>query len=452
MRRAELHIACVSHRGRRPRQEDSGLAEAIAEGAVIAVADGMGGHLGGDVASRLAVEALQHACAGPRQHPRELLAGAADEANRAILAHAAKTAPGETVGSTLVAAVVLDGQAVIGHAGDSRAWLVTADEVVQLTRDHSAVQDALDRGTMTPEEASRSVYRNAILRNLGDPAFPGLEFTPEQGWLELSPGSVLLLTSDGAHGVLTPAEFLHHLVGTPTLERGLDHLLRLAYHRGSDDNITLVGCEVGRLRRSQTPAQPPPPMPRPSSGTARRRHPAIPAAVGVLLVALVALAGLLTMSVRSSRRSPFRPVLRPAAAMTPHPSVEAPAASFATPLPVGSTTPSAKRASSKKVAPMAPAETPGPHRAAPSATGTPRAGESVAGRTPTAAPAVTSVPTQASPVSTPVAAPARTVVPPATASVPSPPATTAAPQLLTPTPVPDPSPSPTSTRPKGGTP
>jgi protein phosphatase len=329
-----LKAAAASHTGRRPRQEDSFLALARGGSGVVAVADGMGGHAAGEVASRIAIERLAaSAQAAVDRDPRDLLREAAETANSAILAHADAQPDAVGLGTTLVAALVCGHQAVIGHAGDSRAFLVTGDGLTQLTRDHSAVQDAVDRGTLTASEVAAAPFRHAIVRSLGDEAFPGLEYTPAEGSLEVPDGAILLLTSDGAHGVLTPAEILDHLAGTPTLKRGLDQLLRLAYARGSDDNITLAGCEVGLFPRSRIRTAPPPPLPAPRVSPRKRPF----RILGPALISLLALLAALLVAVgfeiardRTTRpnllqhRSQPATQVQPQATVTPAPPMPSP--------------------------------------------------------------------------------------------------------------------------------
>jgi PPM family protein phosphatase len=259
----ELHVASATFQGRRSYQQDDLLVRELDGGALVAVADGMGGHAAGEVASLLTREALRVTLTDPRllSEPAVTLGIAAETANRAILAHAEARPETAGLGSTLVACVISGSEVLVGHAGDSRAYLVTPDEVVQLTKDHSAVQDALDHGTLTEDQVASFPYRNAILRHLGDLNFPGLDYA---GPRAVPAGSVILASSDGAHSHLYPADLLEHIAGTADLAIALDHLLRLAYHRASDDNITLAACEVGAFPRSKVPAQTPPPLPLPS--------------------------------------------------------------------------------------------------------------------------------------------------------------------------------------------
>ncbi len=305
----KLRLASASSPGRRDLQEDVYYYRRIAGGALLAVADGMGGHAAGEVAGRIAIESLARCARDPElaKNPARLLDQAAREANHAVLDYARLHPESDGLGATLVAAIVNEQGAVVGHAGDSRAWLISPGSVTQQTHDHSAVQEAMDEGRIDAAEAARSPFRHAILRNIGDPDFPGLELS--SGVLEIPPGSVLLLTSDGAHEQLAPADYLQQLAGTPTLERALDNLMRLAFQRGSDDNITLVGCEVGRYPRADLPVQAPPPIGQPRSAPLSR--PTRPPRLGIVLLALtflitIALAVQLVRTVRSQRQVPMQ--------------------------------------------------------------------------------------------------------------------------------------------------
>jgi len=284
-----VRTAAASNAGRRGHQEDACVTTRVGDGELLVVADGMGGHAAGEVASALVVEAYLELAGGKSATglSGDGLERAARTANRRILDHAAGHEEARGLGSTVVAVGIGGHGCVVGHAGDSRACLVTADEVIPLTRDHSAVQDALDAGTLTEGEAATSPYRHAILRNLGDADFPGLEISE----FEAPEGSVILLTSDGAHGFLTDAEMLEHLSGTASLEEGLEHLLRVAYHRGSDDNITLVGAEIGRFPRSRVQAQPPPDLPKLTPRAAKARSSSLLVAAALFCVGALGVLG-----------------------------------------------------------------------------------------------------------------------------------------------------------------
>ncbi len=292
----KVRLAWATDPGRRSHQEDNYLVRELPSGALIAVADGMGGHAAGEVASEIAVKALAEVDAAVLSGDRagEALADAAAAASEKIERYGHEVPGAAGLGTTLVAALITNQQLVIGHAGDSRAWLVTAEGVEQLTKDHSAVQVAVDRGALTREEAATSPYRNIIFRNLGDGSEERLEMFPKEGRLQPQDGTVVLLTSDGAHDYLSEAEMLEHLTGSDSLEAGLEQLLRCAYHNGSQDNITLVACEIGELPRQGDTAAPPPISrdSRPRRG-ARSARPSTAVRVALILLALALLAVLL---------------------------------------------------------------------------------------------------------------------------------------------------------------
>jgi protein phosphatase len=298
MSHRKVRLAWATDVGRRSHQEDNYLVRELPTGALIAVADGMGGHAAGEVASEIAVKALTKVDASvlSGDDAPEALADAASDASREIEAYGREVPSAAGLGTTLVAALITDHQLVVGHAGDSRAWLVTANGVEQLTKDHSAVQVAVDRGALTEEEAATSPYRNIICRNLGDGSQERLEMCPKEGRLEPADGTVVLLTSDGAHDYLSEEEMLQHLMGSGSLEEGLEQLLRCAYHNGSQDNITLVACEIGELPRHGAAVSPPPieDQPEPSARPQVQRAGASTAVrVALVLLALVVLTAIL---------------------------------------------------------------------------------------------------------------------------------------------------------------
>jgi len=154
----------------------------------------------------------------------------------------------ESLGSTVVAAAVRGGKFVVGHVGDSRSWLVTADDVQLLTADHSLAQSAVNEGSVPTLAIGRRLFGGAVYRCLGDSSFAGLDVTDGSGE-PLPEGSILLLTTDGAHDYLTETDILQWLCETESLQDAVETLAYLAYSRGSPDNITLLACEYGVLPR-----------------------------------------------------------------------------------------------------------------------------------------------------------------------------------------------------------
>ena len=231
----------ISHTGKvRSNNQDSGYAGDN----LFVVADGMGGHAGGDVASSLAVAQLA---------PLDVPYSSTDDAQAALQA-AAITAAGELIraakerpelaglGTTVSAIIMTSGFAVIGHIGDSRIYLFRDDEVTQITADHTFVQRLVDSGRITPEEARYHPRRSVLMRVLSD-----MDDSPE---LDLSvmptlPGDRWLLCSDGLSGVVDDAHLRKALRLGLAPGRTADILLKQALDGGAPDNVTIVIVDVG---------------------------------------------------------------------------------------------------------------------------------------------------------------------------------------------------------------
>jgi protein phosphatase len=228
--------------------QDSVLHIRIALGDLLIVADGMGGNTGGATASRMVVENFYaHLAALPHDYPAATaIREAAARANASIFA-AAKTygLPHLSMGSTVVLALVQQGEngthALIGHIGDSRAYLVRAGRLHQLTTDHSAVQSLLSRNLITPEEAKHHPDSSKLTRSLGQQ--PEIEIDIEHH--PLAAGDTLLLCSDGLWGFV-PEQDILRTADSPglTVEAAAHGLLELALAAGGHNNI---GIEMARL-------------------------------------------------------------------------------------------------------------------------------------------------------------------------------------------------------------
>lgn len=229
-----------------PQNEDSfALVEPEAEevlgtyGCLYIVADGVGGHSDGEVASALAVETVRHGYyAGTRATAAENLAAAIDEANVRVHASAATGSdPDHGMATTIVAAAVLRGQIVVANVGDSRAYIAGDGRLQQLSHDHSWVQEALDRGRLTPEEARQSTRRNIITRalGLGDQVEADVrtERAPQQH-------TRLVLCTDGVHGVLDDDELRQIVEGMPPQTAVARILSVVETRRGHDDATVIV--------------------------------------------------------------------------------------------------------------------------------------------------------------------------------------------------------------------
>ncbi len=214
---------------------------------VFLVADGMGGHAAGEVASALAADVVGGALVAgvDRGLSADALAAvlseAIREADRAILAHAAADRAAHGMGTTLTACVICsDGGFRVGHVGDSRAYLMRGGQLAQLTRDHTWVQREVDEGRLTPAGARRHHLSHILTRGLG--ADPG--DAPDVVAGQLEPGDLLLLATDGLTGPVTDRNLARILLSGLTLDDRVDRLIRAANRRGGADNITAVLVEV----------------------------------------------------------------------------------------------------------------------------------------------------------------------------------------------------------------
>ena len=208
-----------------------------------AVADGMGGHRAGDVASGMLAETLaQVETFGSGYAFLDNVTDAVQRVNRALIAHAAIAAPGAVIGSTVVVLIAYAGYYACLWAGDSRAYLVRGAKIEQITRDHSMVQELIDSGTIGRGEAKTHGRANVITRAVG--VSDRLALDTHQG--AIHDGDIFLLCSDGLTGLVEDREIAAHLADH-SLEEAADALIALTLTRGAKDNVTLVivRAEVG---------------------------------------------------------------------------------------------------------------------------------------------------------------------------------------------------------------
>lgn len=228
-----LHSVGLSHVGRvRQLNEDAWLARP--DLGLWAVADGMGGHSRGDLASRTVVESLGRLALATdaRSHLRaveDALGWAHAELHRRA------SGTGDLCGSTAVVLLAFGRHYAVVWAGDSRAYRLRAGRLERLTRDHSAVEEMVGHGLLTPAEARVHPFRNRITRAVGIEG--PLALDRHQG--ELAPGDVLLLCSDGLTGHLDDDEIAGMIAGRP-LETAAQALIEATLADGATDNVTVV--------------------------------------------------------------------------------------------------------------------------------------------------------------------------------------------------------------------
>jgi serine/threonine protein phosphatase PrpC len=222
----------------------------LSAGRLAAVADGMGGHRAGEVASAIAMEelaALEHA--GPWPTPAdagEALRAVFLAANRRIRDTAAKDSELDGMGTTLVA-LLEDGDSIhLANVGDSRAYLLRSGELSQVTVDHTLVQELIDEGRLRPEEAERHPQRSIITRALGVESDVEVDlFT-----YKLLSGDRLLLCTDGLSGVVSEQRIRNVLLRVPEPQRAAEKLVAMANESGGPDNITVVVLDTDQVGRA----------------------------------------------------------------------------------------------------------------------------------------------------------------------------------------------------------
>lgn len=215
------------------------------EALLIAVADGMGGHAGGELAAQAAVDFLAGAFlaeATPRlDDPDAFLSRAIGRAHAAVVQRGMEAGLGDSPRTTLVACVVQAGHAHWSFVGDSRLYLIREGRITARTKDHSYVQSLIDAGRIREEAAASHPERNRLLRCLGGAVAPGLEPTASA---RLAKGDVLLLCSDGLWGPITPRQLLMGFIGKEPA-CGLPEVMALAeaHAAGGCDNLSAVAMQ-----------------------------------------------------------------------------------------------------------------------------------------------------------------------------------------------------------------
>ncbi len=203
------------------------------------VADGMGGHAAGDYASRCTVETIvdfiQRAEA---QKPIPLLNAAIQEANAKVMEKSQSDRSMEGMGTTLVACTVIDNILYVANVGDSRLYLLD-DRIEQITVDHSLVQEMVQRGQITRDQARIHPDKNVITRAVGVRGKLRVDFFD----VTLNEGDVALLCSDGLSGMVPDSEILRIVRGESTLECAAHALIDAANQNGGSDNISVVLAE-----------------------------------------------------------------------------------------------------------------------------------------------------------------------------------------------------------------
>jgi len=220
---------------------------------LIVVADGMGGHSAGEVASRLAVETMSRRYYDSDGDPGQALREALDTANRAVFEKAGSDPRLAGMGTTCTAVAVRGSDAFCAHVGDSRLHLVRGGAIYQLTEDHSAVRDMVARGIISAAEARRHADRNVLLRAVGTHDHVEGTFWAEP--LALRDGDILVACTDGLHDLVDAEEMRVEVEAAPPAV-ACDHLVALARERGGHDNITVAVARLASEAAADPSRQP----------------------------------------------------------------------------------------------------------------------------------------------------------------------------------------------------
>jgi protein phosphatase len=236
-------VGCV-----RKHNEDSFLADA--ELGLFVVADGLGGHAAGEVASRIVVETMARfvgeTLEKDRTWPVEYDPALSYDGNRlkvamllsdqAIAEDIRRNPERETMGSTVVAGLFHGSKITLAHVGDSRAYVLGPEGIRQVTRDHSWVAEQVANGILTPSEARIHPFRNVITQALGN----GGELDVEVQSLDLSKSERLLLCSDGLSGMIGDKQIWDIVEQSQNIQTALESLISTAREHGGEDNITAI--------------------------------------------------------------------------------------------------------------------------------------------------------------------------------------------------------------------
>jgi len=247
-----LRVARLTDRGQlRSRNEDAIASDASIGFALLA--DGMGGYNAGDVASQMAALSITAECTTQFNQARQAnqpvtthmasrwMADAVAAANSAILEVSNTQAQCAGMGTTLVVTMFVDNQVVIGHIGDSRAYVLRNAQLSQLTNDHSLLQEQIDAGLLTTEQAKYATYKNFVTKALGVDPVADLEINTHT----VQVGDLYLLCSDGLTDMVEDHEIESILIEhNDDLEAIVHLLIRKANQRGGKDNISVILISV----------------------------------------------------------------------------------------------------------------------------------------------------------------------------------------------------------------
>ncbi|HAV76601.1 MAG TPA: hypothetical protein DCX53_04525 [Anaerolineae bacterium] len=271
--RSHLHVEAYSHQGMTGKNNEDRFAIASYHVSdkdrtpilFAVLADGIGGHKGGEVAAELAVNHIMQSIAkGDGKFSRHYIEQAVNEASGAIASHSSTNENLKGMGATCAIAWIIDNKLHTAYVGDSRIYLIRAGRIQQLTTDHSWVQEAIEKGILTPELARDHPNVHVIRRYLGSPVPPepdfrmnlfdgeGANHAENNQGTEFQPNDILLLCTDGLTDLVWNDEILEIVRSKSSLKEASRALVDLANDRGGHDNTTVILISAPAEFKSKT--------------------------------------------------------------------------------------------------------------------------------------------------------------------------------------------------------
>ena len=240
-----LHFSAIAWRSEvglhREGNEDSGLAAQD----LIAVADGMGGYVGGEIASSLVIHQLENLLPLlsntdiDTDSKEDLLRSSISTMDSAIAELGAAKPELHGMGTTLTSVAAINGYAILLHVGDSRAYRVRGKKITQISHDHTVVQELIDQGRLNPDEVAEHPQRSLLTQAL----MGNHNIEPALIAFPLEPDDIYLVCSDGLTSVVDESKIASAF--TTDLQQGIDSLIDLTYKNGAPDNVTIIAARVG---------------------------------------------------------------------------------------------------------------------------------------------------------------------------------------------------------------
>lgn len=243
----KINYACFTHKGyvRKTNQDNFFIPDdPSSHSHFFMVADGMGGHNAGDVASKMAVDTVvkymhENSSGNSTACTKKMIFESIKIANKSIIDLSMTHEKFSEMGTTITVTCINEEKAFVGHVGDSRAYIVKKGLVKQITRDHSLVQELFDNGLISLEEMSHHPNRNVLTRALGVSDSIEIDFYEE----ELEQGDLLLLCTDGLNLYVDPEKHTELFNSGNSLDNVVNYLGQKALAAGGADNVTIVAAQ-----------------------------------------------------------------------------------------------------------------------------------------------------------------------------------------------------------------